>query len=138
MLNLRPLSALKFILSQITQIYRVELRRSDSVFSPNKFEPQQVISNPVGSSVVRAIDPGLQLVVFSTSNIVEVVKWRDGSHALRFSVSLQTDDLEEMVSCFAKNLIFEEIWTYYFLSVEWNNWHTLSGPLYADLQNSVC
>lgn len=114
MLNLRPLSALKFILSQITQIYRVELRRSDSVFSPNKFEPQQVISNPVGSSVVRAIDPGLQLVVFSTSNLVEVVKWRDESHALRFSVSLQTDDLEEMVSCFAKDLIFEEIWAHYF------------------------
>ncbi|KAF9461478.1 hypothetical protein BDZ94DRAFT_1263433 [Collybia nuda] len=82
--------------SQITKVYRVELRRSESVFSPNNFELLRIISNPAGSSVVRAIDPGLQLVVFSTSDVVEVVKWRDDPEALRFRVSLQTDDLEEM------------------------------------------
>jgi hypothetical protein len=62
----------------------------------------RTISNPVGTPVLRAIDPALQLVVFSTSNVVEVVKWRSAANDLRLSISLQTDDLEEMVRNFSR------------------------------------
>jgi hypothetical protein len=89
-------------------IYRVMLTSPDtgqSVRSQVEFELVYTIINPplVLASFIRAFDLTQRLVVLSYADRVTVLRWPEqsldvsGSSEERMTLSMQTDDLEELV-----------------------------------------
>ncbi|GLB43285.1 hypothetical protein LshimejAT787_1301860 [Lyophyllum shimeji] len=126
----------------ITEIHRVQLRPSASIYDPEWFELMHTLVSPV-TQVARTIEPASQLVVLSSTNAVEVVAVDMSASSPNgngkvvesgMSISTHNDDLDELLnSVVASRIMGPYIVLFKSRSIEMHpidagSFHTLSTP----------
>jgi hypothetical protein len=114
---------------------------------PAEFELIYIIANPRldSTSFIRALDLSRRLVILSYADRVVVVRWPNqtldssNSSEARLTLSMQSDDLEELVSTQLSIPYLYTTVSYLstFLTVERRNTRPNRGPVCRDIQIEV-
>lgn len=120
----------------MTHIYRIDLR-SGSIFHPNEFKLLYAMNHISDLTSIRTIEPTLQLIVLSSASSVDMVHWpsdAQGCGNLRTSMSISTDDMEEVVGYIVPSLSPHSLIP---RAVEWRYSCSCDGPLHRGLQTAI-